>query len=379
MKNVVVLGSTGSIGTQALEVLGAHSDKFRLLGISAGSNAEMLARQAKAFRPKYIALADPAGAEELKGLGAEILIGADAAPRLASMEDADLVVHGISGISGLVPLLSALESGKTVALANKEGIVCAHRLVQEAIERGGGKILPVDSEQSAIFQCLCMGNRADVKRLMLTASGGPFRETDKEALKRVTAAEALKHPVWNMGGKITIDSATLFNKGLEIMEASFLFGIPGEKIDVLIHPQSIVHSMVEFVDGSVAAQLSMPDMRLAIQYALTYPERRECRIDRLDLARVGALSFFEPDFERFPALSLAYAALKEGEVLPIAYNGANEAAVNLFMNEKIGFCDISSCVEYAMGHIDCKEPRSIEDVIGIDRESRRLANSFFRK
>lgn len=379
MKNVVVLGSTGSIGTQALEVLKGHADEFTLLGISAGWDAGMLADQAKAFNPRFIALANPARADELEGINAELLIGEDAALHLAATEEADLVVHGISGIDGLPPLLSALEAGKTVALANKESIVCAHRLVKQAIERGGGRILPVDSEQSAIFQCLSMGEPADVRRLILTASGGPFRQTDREALKRVTASQALRHPVWNMGNKITIDSATLFNKGLEIMEASFLFDVPGEKIDVLIHPQSIVHSMVEFVDGSVAAQMSVPDMRVAIQYALTYPGRKECSARRLDLARVGALNFFEPDFDRFPALSLAYAALREGETLPIVYNGANEEAVDLFINEKIGFCDIASCVEYAMGHIDCKGPRSVEEVFEINREARRLAKLYFRK
>ena len=310
-RKIVVLGSTGSIGRQTLEVARALPDELEILALSADENAAALLEQAREFRPAYLGIRDTAKAALLETAGAEVVTGEDAAAVLAALPEADIVVNGVSGFAGLAPLLSALKAKKTVALANKESIVCAHELVEAALLKGG-RIIPVDSEQSALYQCLQCGESREVSRLLLTASGGPFRTYTKEQLARVTAADALHHPTWQMGKKVTIDSASLFNKGLEVMEAAYLFHLPGEKIEVLIHPESVVHSLVEFADGSTIAQLSAPDMRLPIQYALMLTERRAAGFGRLDLAKAGALRFEAPDFDRFPALPLAYAALKEG-------------------------------------------------------------------
>ena len=290
----------------------------------------------------------------------------------AAYEGADIIVNGISGFSGMKPLLAALEAGKTVALANKESIVCAHDLVNAALKKGGA-IIPVDSEQSAIFQCMAAGNHGEIQRLILTASGGPFRGYTKEQLKTVTPEQAGHHPTWKMGRKITIDSASFFNKGLEIMEASYLFGIPGERISVLVHPESIVHSMVEYTDGCNMAQLSRPDMRLAIQYALTYPERTPGEFGRLRLEDMGKISFYAPDTDKFPAIPMAYEALREGRNLPIVYNGANEAAVDMFIRGKIRFDEIADVVEYALHRADRGNILSLEDIIKTDRQARKLA------
>lgn len=371
-KRIVVLGSTGSIGRQALEVAGSLPERFEIVALCAGGNGALLREQALSFRPAYLGLRDPAQAALLEGLGAEVVTGEGAAAALAALPEADLVVNGVSGFAGLAPLLAALQARKTVALANKESIVCAHGLVDAALE-AGGRILPVDSEQSALFQCLCCGEAREVKRLILTASGGPFRAYSLERLRGVTAAEALKHPTWQMGRKITVDSASLFNKGLEILEAAYLFHLPGEKIEVAVHPESIVHSMVEFVDGANVAQLSAPDMRLPIQYALTWPERLPGGFGALDLVRAGALHFEAPDFVRFPALPLAYEALREGGALPIAYNGANEVAAALFLQGALAFTDIPVLVEHAMAKIGCETPGSLEAVYALDGQARRLA------
>ena len=378
MKKVAILGSTGSIGRQTLDVIRTNPDKFRVTAICARQDAERLAAQAAEFNPDHIAIAEDAAADKLRSLGIKgnIISGPDASCRIAALEEADIIVNGISGYSGMKPLLSALQAGKHVALANKESIVCAHSLVNDALKKHGGSIVPVDSEQSAIFQCLASGKRSEVDRLIFTASGGPFRTYTKEQLDLVTPEQASRHPVWNMGKKITIDSATLFNKGLEIMEASYLFDIPGDRISVLVHPESIVHSMVEFRDGCTMAQLSKPDMRLAIQYALTYPERTYGEFGRLRLEDVGRLTFFAPDRDKFPALDLAYEALKDGQRLPIAYNGANEVAVELFLQRKIKFTDIWNVVEYAMAHIGRGEVNSLEDIEQTDKLARELA---FRK
>lgn len=381
-KKLTVLGSTGSIGRQTLDVVRMHPDRFEVFALSAGRDAQTLLAQAREFRPRMIGISDEAEAGVLKstlGASAEIVAGQDAAAFLASQAQADVVVNGVSGIAGMRPLLSALKAGKPVALANKESIVCGHSLVEKAKMTGGGKILPVDSEQSAIFQCLSMGRKQDVEKLLLTASGGPFRLYSRSELAQVTPNEALRHPTWNMGRKITVDSATLFNKGLEVMEASYLFDIPAEQIGVLIHPQSIVHSMVAFKDGTVAAQMSVPDMRLAIQYALTWPERISSPAAPLELAMQRPLEFFTPDREKFPALELAYAALKEGYSLPVAYNGADEAAVTLFLEGKIGFLEIADCVEYAMAHIDRLPCAAEEEIFHVDRQARRLALEYSGK
>ncbi len=375
MKKVAVMGCTGSIGRQTLDVIRANPDKFRAVAICAGHNAEAVAEQAAEFAPEYIAMADAVAGERLRSLGVKgrISSGTEAICDMAALDEADIIVNGISGYAGMRPLLSALEAGKPVALANKESIVCAHGLVKQALIKRGGSIIPVDSEQSAIFQCLTAGGHGEIDRLILTASGGPFRTYTKEQLKTVTPQQAGNHPTWNMGKKITIDSATMFNKGLEIMEASYLFDVPGSRISVLVHPESIVHSMVEFADGCTMAQLSRPDMRLAIQYALTYPARVDGEFGRLRLEDVGRLSFFAPDREKFPALDLAYEALEDGRRLPIAYNGANEVAVELFLQGKIGFTDIWDVVEYTMAHIDRGDVTSLEDIEHTDRLARELA------
>lgn len=374
MKRVAVLGSTGSIGRQTLDVIRANPERFEAVALCAGRDAEAVLAQAAEFKPKYIAMADPAAAERIarSGIEARVIGGPEAAREAAALEEADIVVNGVSGFAGMGPLLSALEAGKAVALANKESIVCASALVNRALSKGGC-IIPVDSEQSAIFQCLKAGAHGEIGRLILTASGGPFRTYTKEQLRLVTAEDALRHPTWSMGRKITIDSASLFNKGLEIMEASYLFDVPGERISVLIHPESIVHSMVEFVDGSNLAQLSRPDMRLAIQYALSYPERVEGQFGRLELWEAGRLSFFPPDNERFPALGLAYQALREGMGQPVVYNGANEAAVELFIRGEIGFCEIPERVARAMAKAPRANMRCEWDILELDRIARELA------
>ena len=381
MKTIAVLGSTGSIGRQTLEVLRAHPELGRVGALCAHGNVELLLAQALAFRPAFVGIADEDAADALRPYlpeGTHLEVGPQAATVAAALTEVDTVVNGVSGFAGTEPLLAALRAQKTVALANKESIVCAHKLVDEALGYGG-KIVPVDSEHSAIFQCLCGGAHSEVKRLWLTASGGPFRTLPKERLCTVTAEDALHHPTWSMGAKITIDSATLFNKGLEIMEASYLFGIDGARISVLVHPESIVHSMVEFADSSVLAQLSRPDMRLAIQYALAWPARMPSAFGALNLAEAGKLTFEAPDEERFPSIPLAYAALAEGEVLPIAYNAANEAAVARFRSGEIGFCGVFHAVEYAMAHISRGTIRTFADILETDREARSLAEKAMEK
>ncbi|MBQ9833040.1 MAG: 1-deoxy-D-xylulose-5-phosphate reductoisomerase, partial [Clostridia bacterium] len=323
------------------------------------------------FAPKLVCLKNET--VPMMQCDARVIRGKNSACEAAQMEEADIIVNGISGFDGMLPLITALRAGKKVALANKESIVCGHILTDEALKTDGAEIIPVDSEQSALFQCLASGRKKEVARLILTASGGPFRTYSKEQLKRVTVKDALAHPTWNMGKKITIDSASLFNKGLEIMEASYLFGIEGERISVLIHPESIVHSMVEFCDGSNIAQLSRPDMRLAIHYAMTYPERTQSEFGRLRLEEAAKLSFYAPDNEKFPALLLAYEALKEGKALPIAYNAANEAAVEKFMQGEILFTDIPFIVEKTMEKTESVCIQCVEDILETDRKARERA------
>lgn len=317
MKKTAVFGSTGSIGTQTLSVAGFHPDEFEVYAIAANKNAEQVVRSANEFHPKFIGMYDEAAAREVSERcpGITVVSGGEV-NSLAALSEVDIVVNGVSGFAGLFPLLSALRAGKTVALANKESIVCGHVVVNRALAEFGGRILPVDSEQSAIFQCLAAGRSEDVRSLILTASGGMFRNASADELARVTPQMALRHPTWSMGGKITIDSSTLFNKGLELMEAGWLFDIEPNRIEILIHPQSVVHSMVEFCDGAVFAQMSPPDMRLAIQYALTYPHRITSQLPRLDLAALHSLTFEKPDCTRFPAISLAYDAFRDGSSLP---------------------------------------------------------------
>lgn len=377
-QRIAVLGSTGSIGRQTLEVAGAMPDRFEVVALAAGRNVALLAEQAAKTRPRLVAVADEASACRLKEMvdpSVRVTWGTQGLVEAAVESQADIVVVAVVGAAGLVPTLSALAAGKRVALANKEALVAGGKVVMRALAAGGGELLPVDSEHSAIFQCLQGESRSAVRRLILTASGGPFRTATVEEMERATPEDALRHPTWSMGGKITVDSATLMNKGLEVIEAHWLFGIEYERIEVLIHPQSIVHSMVEFVDGSVKAQLGPPDMRLPIQYALCYPERAPKAWSELSLARAAALTFEPPDFERFPCLALAYEAGRAGGTAPAALNAANEVAVEAFLKGRIGFRDIARCVETVLEAHTVEEADDLESILAADAWARREASA----
>jgi len=373
MKTVVVLGSTGSIGTSAMKVAEDLPDQIRMLGLAAGNNLELLLEQTRKHRPESIAIADPAKAKELRdALGASTAVysGPEGLIKLATLPAADLVLIAIVGTAGLQPALAAIRAGKDIAVASKEILVMAGEIVMREAAKHGVRVLAVDSEHSAIFQCLDGKPPESVRRLWLTASGGPFRTTPKADFPNITVARALKHPSWVMGRKITIDSATLFNKGLEMIEARWLFGVEMERVSVVIHPQSVVHSLVEFIDGSVLAQLSTPDMCLPIQYALTYPAR--VRSDRVqtNLAKLGSLTFEEPDHERFPALQLARRAGEAGGTLPAVLNAANEAAVAAFCDGRIGFDQISQSVARAMERHQVVSHPSLEQILAADAWAR---------
>jgi 1-deoxy-D-xylulose-5-phosphate reductoisomerase len=373
-RNISIIGSTGSIGVQTLET--AENLSIKVSALTAFSNIDLLEKQARKFRPRLVSIGNASLAKELedrlKGLGIEVCYGTDGMKAASSISEADTVVASIVGIAGLIPTLEAIRHGKNIALANKEKLVTAGEIVMAEAASHNVSIFPVDSEHSAIFQCLS-GNRVqDVERLIITASGGPFRGMKSDELKNVTAAQALKHPNWSMGSKITIDSATLMNKGLEVIEARWLFGFAPDKISVVVHPQSIVHSMVEYVDGSVMAQLGPPDMRIPIQLALTWPERAANSFSRLDLLKNNNLTFEEPDMDTFICLRLAYDALKAGGTMPAAMNGANEAAVDLFLKGEIGFCDIPRLIEKTMScHIVNTMP-SLDDIIEVDKWARQM-------
>lgn len=378
MKKLAILGSTGSIGRQALEVAAALPAEIQVTALAAGSNVELLADQAKKFRPRVVAVADPAKREELEkrlaGEKIEVLAGREGLMAVAEWDESSIVLVAIVGFAGLEPTLGAIRRGKNIALANKETLVTAGHLVMAEAEQRGVQILPVDSEHSAIFQCLHAGRREEVQRLLLTASGGPFNTLNKGELRRVTAKEALQHPNWSMGAKITVDSATLMNKGLEVMEARWLFGIELEQIEVVVHPESLVHSLVEFIDGSVIAQLGRPDMRLPIQYALTYPRRLAAPWPRLDL--VGRkLTFLPPDTERFPALRLAREAALTGGTAPTVLNSANEVAVAAFLAGRLSFPGIAELVERVLDAHEVQPDPDLEQVLAADawaRERSRL-------
>jgi 1-deoxy-D-xylulose-5-phosphate reductoisomerase len=352
VKRLAILGSTGSIGRSALAVVDAHPSRLRVVALAAGDNAPLMAEQVQRYQPALAAMATGDAADRLRAAGGtsatQIAGGPDGLAAAATHPDVDIVICASSGTAGLDAVLAAIEAGKTIALANKEVLVMGGALVTEAARRRGVAVLPVDSEHNAIHQCLHGRPSTEVRRLILTASGGPFRGYTGEALARVTPAEALKHPTWQMGRKITVDSATLMNKGLEVIEAHWLFGTAADQIDVVIHPQSIVHSMVEFTDGSVIAQLGVTDMRLPIQYACSYPERWDASLPSLDLTRAAALEFLPPDVARFPSLALAYRALREGGTLAVVLNAANEVAVEAFLDGKLGFMAIPQVVERAM-------------------------------
>jgi 1-deoxy-D-xylulose-5-phosphate reductoisomerase len=361
MTRIAILGSTGSIGTSALAVVDAHADRLQVVGLAAGENAERLGAQIARYRPCIATMATGTAIDRLRqtGLADGVTIGGsgrDGLVAVASHPDADIVLCASSGTEALEAVLAAIELRKTIALANKEVLVMAGGIVTEAAARHGVAILPVDSEHNAIHQCLQGRASGDVKRLILTASGGPFRGRPASDLKGVSAADALKHPTWRMGRKITIDSATLMNKGLEVIEAHWLFGVGGSQIDVVVHPQSVVHAMVELIDGSIIAQLGVTDMRLPIQYAFSYPERWTAPLPALDLTRAGRLEFEAPDTEAFPCLRLAYRALDAERSLPVVLNAANEIAVALFLEGRLGFCDIAGVIE---GTMDAHEPSAV--------------------
>ncbi len=363
MKRISILGSTGSIGQSTLAVVEKFPDRFKVVALAAGNNVVLFEKQVRRFRPELVAVSGEASATDLKhrlrDLKLRVLSGVEGMIRVAAADEADMTVSAIVGTAGLVPTMAAIHAGKHVALANKEVLVTAGELVMNECRRRKISMLPVDSEHSAIFQCLLAGENRDIRKLVLTASGGPFRAWSKQDLANVTLAQALKHPNWSMGRKITIDSATLMNKGLEVIEARWLFGLPPEKIRVLVHPQSIVHSMVEYHDGAMVAQLGMPDMKGPIAYALSYPERLEDASPALDLAQVGTLTFEEPDMDRFPCLAYAYDALKAGGSMPAVLSAANEVAVRYFLDERIGYNDIARVIKETM---DAHTPSSIETV-----------------
>ena len=373
VKNVVILGSTGSIGRQSLDIISRLP--IRVAALTAGSSVERMAQQCRQFMPELAVMATEEAARELKAaisdLPTQVAWGEEGLIRAATLEGADCVITAVVGMLGLKPTLAAICAGKRIGLANKETLVCAGELVMAEAEKYGAEIIPVDSEHSAIFQCLMgIGQKREVRRLILTCSGGPFYGKSREELKHVTKADALKHPNWKMGPKITIDCATLMNKGLEVIEAMRLYRMPPEKVDVLIHRQSIVHSMVETVDGAVMAQLGAPDMRLPIQLALTYPERLECPVDRLDLTACGGLTFAKPDAQAFPCLALAMDCAKKGGNACAAMNGANEAAVALYLDDKIGFYDIYELVRGAVEAVPFVREPTLEQILESDRLAR---------
>ncbi len=377
-KMISLLGSTGSIGRNVLAVVRRFPDRFRVTGLAAGRNIEELARQVREFAPLLVSVAEEelvAPLAELlpPGYGGRIFWGEEGNRRIATMEECRMVVSAVVGSVGLLPTLEAIRAGKDIGLANKETLVMAGRLIMDAVREYGVHLLPIDSEHSAIFQALEAGRRQDVARIILTASGGPFHGRKGADLSSVTPAQALNHPNWDMGRKISIDSATLMNKGLEVIEARWLFDVQAGQIGVVVHPQSIVHSLVEFRDGSVVAQLGIPDMRIPIAYALSYPERMDLGLTRLSLSQCGNLSFEEPDYERFPALQLAFAALEQGGVKPAMLNAANEVAVEAFLEGRLGFTDIAAVVDATLALAGPQEDRDLQAILLADRLARQRA------
>ena len=373
-QTVAILGSTGSIGTQTLDVIDRHSELFEVYALTAHSNIDLLVEQAKKYRPEVVAIADERHyktlREALDGLPIKVFAGADSICQIAAMSPIDTVVTAMVGYSGLLPTVKAIEAGKKIALANKETLVVAGELVTDLALRNRVDIVPIDSEHSAIFQCLVGENENSVEKLILTASGGAFRDTLKDDLRLATAADALRHPTWKMGAKITIDSATMMNKGFEVIEARWLFDIPIDKIEVIIHPQSIVHSMVQFCDGSIKAQLGQPDMRHPIQYALTFPDRLDAQVERANLADIHQLTFERPNYEKFRNLGLAYDALRRGGNIPCILNAANEVAVDAFLKGKIGFFAMSDIIEQTISETAFISSPTLDDYIATDREAR---------
>jgi len=371
-RKIAILGATGSIGKSTLDLIERNPDRFEVTAVTAATNSEALADIARRTNARLAVIADERRLSDLEGrlagTGCCALGGEQSL--VEAVDDAELVIAAIVGCAGLRPVMAAVDAGKTVALANKEALVTAGGLMTDAARKSGATLLPVDSEHNAIFQCLTGSRPQDVSRIILTASGGPFRTASADVIRTATPAQAVAHPNWSMGAKISVDSATLMNKGLELIEAHFLFGLPSERLDVVIHPQSVIHSMVEFVDGSVLAQLGSPDMRIPIAYALAWPERMPTPAQRLDLASIARLDFEEPDLERFPALRLAREALEGGGAAPVVLNAANEVAVASFLAGEIRFPDIVRLVQDALNQASYDKPHSISDVLEIDRVTR---------
>lgn len=380
-RKIAILGSTGSIGVQTLDVVEQHRDIFEVELLTANNNVELLAAQAVKFKPNSVVICNDghygALSALLKDEDVKVFAGADSVVELVRILNVDIVVAAMVGFSGLRPAMEAIRSGKAVALANKETLVAAGALVTKAAKENNVPILPVDSEHSAIFQSL-QGEKAAVEKLILTASGGPFRDAGKDEIYNAAREQALKHPNWNMGAKVTIDSASMMNKGLEMIEASWLFGMPAEQIEIVVHPQSIIHSMVQFSDGSVKAQMGMPDMRVPIQYALSYPYRLDLNTPRVDFPKIRELTFQAPDMERFPALSLAFEAHRAGGNMACIMNGANEAAVNAFLNGRILFGKIPEIIEKCMGKCSFLKNPSLEDIFQTHLQAVRKAQDFCR-
>lgn len=382
MKRIVILGSTGSIGASTLDVVSKFPDRFQVVGLAAGSNDQILEDQIRAFQPKVVALSCPDATKRLRArlnsTQTEVLDGEEGLCAVARLAECDLVISAIVGGAGLKPTLSAIQAGRQVALANKEPMVMAGQLMQHEAQKHGVTIFPIDSEHSAIFQSMEGHRKIDIRRVVLTASGGPFWDWATSDLKHVTLEQALKHPNWKMGDKITIDSATLMNKGLEVIEARWLFDLPPEQIDVVIHRESIIHSLVEYCDGSVISQLGHPDMRTPISYAMNYPERVPLLPPLLDLGKIGKLTFFPPDTEKFPCLQLAYDALAGGDGLPATLNAANEIAVHAFLNNQIAFLDIPKVIKETMAAYSPTPLSTIEDVLEVDQWARQTAKDIMK-
>ena len=378
MKKVLILGSTGSIGVNALNVIRKFPDRFSVAGLTANSNISVLSEQIREFNPQFVVIRDKSKAKKLSEIvngNVEIISSENALIEAAQKYDYDILIGAIVGFAGLTPTIEAIKRGKRIALANKETLVVAGEIVTRLVAENGAEIIPVDSEHSAIYQCLVGENLNEVEKLILTASGGPFLNKEKSFFDNATVNEALNHPNWKMGSKITIDSATMMNKGLEVIEAHWLFGLPVDKIDVVIHPQSIIHSMVQFVDGSIKAQMGLPDMKLPIQYALTFPERLTNNFERTNLPLINNLTFFEPDFNKFECLKLAYSALKTGGTAPCILNAANEVAVDKFLKGFIRFSEIPQLINAALTESENLANPDIETIIECDKLTRDFVNN----
>ncbi|HIC91768.1 MAG TPA: 1-deoxy-D-xylulose-5-phosphate reductoisomerase [Syntrophaceae bacterium] len=383
MKKISLLGSTGSIGTSVLKVVDTFRDRFVIIGLAAGRNTNLLAEQIIKFRPKVVSVAYRKSASRLKSLlprwcKTEILTGMEGCATVATLDEANLVVSAIQGSQGLIPTYSAIKAGKDIALATKEVLVMAGELLMNEVRKNSGTILPIDSEHSAIFQAISGHEKKDIKKVILTASGGPFLHHPLKDLASVTPKEALMHPKWQMGKKVSIDSASLMNKGLEAIEAHWLFNIPMNNIEIVIHPQSIIHSMVEYIDGTIMAQLSTPDMRIPIAYALSYPERLKVQVPPLNLIETGKLTFLEPDYKKFPCIKLAYEAMDSGGTMPIVLNAADEVAVNSFLEGRIRFTEIPTIIRKTMESHKVMPIKDMEEIQNADRWARQRAEDLIR-